>query len=107
MHIRYGFDIGISFQQETAIVTLMDVHPERHGDIVEHSPFNADPSRGVQSFVDAFGNVARRILAPAGAFSMRAEGIVASWPTRANPTSKPPMLTQQQYGICRTTCCRS
>ena len=77
MHIRYGFDIEITLPQETAIVTLMDVHPERHADIVEQSPFQATPARGMQTFVDAFGNVARRILAPAGAFSMRAEGIVA------------------------------
>jgi transglutaminase-like putative cysteine protease len=77
MHIRYGFDIEISLPQEAAIVTLMDVHPERQADIVEQSAFKSDPVRGVEFFVDSFGNMARRVLAPAGMFSMRLEGIVA------------------------------
>ncbi len=77
MHIRYGFDIEISLPQETTIVTMMDVHPERQRDIVGQSTFHTDPGRGVESFVDGFGNVVRRVLAPAGSFSMTLDGIVA------------------------------
>ena len=75
MHIRYGFDIEILLQQETAIATLMDVHPQRQADIVEQTPFKADPCRRLETFIDGFGNVARRLLAPAGTFSMRAAGV--------------------------------
>lgn len=37
MHIRYGFDIELALTQPTTILTLMDVHSDQRGGIVEET----------------------------------------------------------------------
>jgi transglutaminase-like putative cysteine protease len=74
MLIRYGFTIAIEVQQETPIVTLLDVHPDRRGDIVEESPLRVDPEARVHSYLDGFGNLCRRVTAAPGPFSLSLVG---------------------------------
>ncbi|MDP3255049.1 MAG: transglutaminase family protein [Bosea sp. (in: a-proteobacteria)] len=82
MHIRYGYNIEIQCGQDLPLVTLLDVHPSRRHDLVrpDHMTVTSllDPARVVPTtqYIDQFGNICRRITAPAGGIIMRAEGIV-------------------------------
>ena len=82
MRIRYGYNIEIAYAGEMPLVTLLDVHPSRHDDLVSPDHLSvtslADPAIRVPTrrYRDAFGNVARRIVAPPGGVALRAEGVI-------------------------------
>lgn len=81
MQIRYGYRIEIHCQQELPMVTLLDVHPSRRLDLVRPDEMLVkslrDPGRPVQvdQYLDQFGNICRRILAPAGGVLLQSEGV--------------------------------
>ena len=82
MRIRYGYNIEIFCQQELPLVTLLDVHPSRRHDILTPDDLEVtslrDPSIRIASkeYIDQFGNICRRITAPAGGIALRSQGIV-------------------------------
>jgi hypothetical protein len=55
---------------------MMDVHSDRHLDVVEASHFVVAPPTKVRVFVDIFGNLCRRFDAPAGCLTLRSVGFV-------------------------------
>ncbi|WP_376988741.1 transglutaminase family protein [Bosea sp. R86505] len=82
MRIRYGYNIEILCGPDLPLVTLLDVHPSRRHDLVKPDRMVVtsllDPDTVVPStqYIDQFGNICRRITAPAGGIVLRAEGIV-------------------------------
>jgi transglutaminase-like putative cysteine protease len=76
MRIRYGFDIKISVTQPTPLISLLDIHDDRRGDIVRESVFTATPPVMVSSYIDQFGNRCRRLVAPQGDFSLALDGLI-------------------------------
>ena len=75
MHIRYGFDIELALAQPTTILTLMDVHSEYRGGIVEEMELQLSRPSPAARIVDRHGNVLRRLSADAGPLSLRLEGV--------------------------------
>jgi transglutaminase-like putative cysteine protease len=57
-------------------VTLMDVHPSRRRDILEEDGFHASQPVPVETFLDAYGNLSRRMTAEAGPLALRLEGLI-------------------------------
>jgi len=78
MHIRYGYDVALELAQPTTILAMTDVHPDFRGCIVEETEFEVAPAMAVKRFVDDTGNVVRRLSAPAGAVSLRLQGVFRS-----------------------------
>ncbi|MEN5083268.1 transglutaminase family protein [Bosea sp. TWI1241] len=82
MLIRYGYRIEIVCEQPTALVTMLDVHPSRHHTLVAQDAMSATalgPAGGqvpLSLHIDSFGNVCRRLLAPAGGVRLEAHGTV-------------------------------
>jgi transglutaminase-like putative cysteine protease len=76
MQIRYGFDIDMSIFQPTTLVTLMDVHPSRRGDVIHETTLKSSQTIPIETFVDSYGNVSRRLTADAGSLALRLEGVV-------------------------------
>ena len=76
MLIRYGFDIELALVQPTTVVTLMDIHPSRQGDVVGESGLQCSQSVEIEKFIDSYGNQGRRLTAEAGSLALRLEGIV-------------------------------
>lgn len=82
MHIRYGYRIELVCPDDAEIVTLLDIHPSRRGDITEpewrsaaglvkgHAIELAEPE------LDLFGNIRRRLRVPAGGAVLAAQGIL-------------------------------
>lgn len=75
MLIRYGYEIAFHCAQETPIVCLLDIHPERAADI-KSEKFICAPHREQQIYIDAFGNKCRRFSAPVGDCVISCEGLI-------------------------------
>jgi transglutaminase-like putative cysteine protease len=73
MLIRYGFHIDLDFGQPSTLVTAIDVHPGRWGDIASETSL---PQGKARTFFDAHGNFCRRIDTQGGIVSLRCEGLI-------------------------------
>ena len=76
MHIRVGYDIVYDCPAPTPIFLLLSVRPERFPDLVTPQVMSVEPAVPVHRFRDAFGNVADRLVAPAGPVRFSADFIV-------------------------------
>ena len=82
MRIRYGYRIELVCAHDMPLITLLDVHPSRRHDLTTPDEMKltalADPSRPIAMTqdLDAFGNIRRRMVAPAGGVRLESEGIV-------------------------------
>ena len=54
----------------------LDVHPSRAKDIIVVPELRTDPEVPITAYTDTFGNICRRIVAPAGTIRVYADGIV-------------------------------
>lgn len=77
MLLRYGYEIAVSCDQPTPMVTLLSVHPERLSDIRSPETVFTTPNTPTSTYLDLFGNRCRRLVAPAGDFEMWGDATVA------------------------------
>ncbi len=76
MLIRYGYEMRIAVERPTPVVCVLDVHPERRADVVSEYELSVRPHAiPVRRYVDGFGNVCRRFVAPAGETTISADGV--------------------------------
>lgn len=66
MIIRLGYEIGISCDQPTEMIALLDVHPSLYGQITADTGLRTAPGLPYRFYNDAFGNSCLRISLPAG-----------------------------------------
>lgn len=87
MLINYGCEIAISVERATALICLLDVHPERRTHIESEVPFHTLPSTPSITYLDSFGNQCRRLMAPLGDITMRLDGTIvdSGRPDETNP----------------------
>ena len=82
MHIRYGYRIDILCDTATPLITMLDVHPSLRAEItvpdtmVARSVVNLRENIETTEHLDAFGNLCRRLVVPAGGVVLRAKGII-------------------------------
>ena len=77
MRIRIGFEIVHTFPQPTPLLAVLNVHPSREKDLLIPDRINAWPPTPISTYVDDFGNVCSRMLAPAGDFTLQTDALVA------------------------------
>ena len=96
MMIRYGFDIELALIQPTTLVTLMDVHPSRQGDVMGESGLESSQSVPIEKFIDSYGNQSRRMTAEAGTLALRLGGVVrdSGRPDETNPSARATPLAE-------------
>lgn len=93
MLIRYGYRIELVCAQDLPLITLLDVHPSRRHDLTSPDEMRVtglmDPGRriAVSQHLDGFGNICRRIVAPAGGVRLESEGVIhdSGEPDRQSP----------------------
>jgi transglutaminase-like putative cysteine protease len=73
MRIRAGFELSVRSERPTSLLGLLNVHPSRTRDLLGHHAIESEPERALDTFTDAFGNLAVRTLAPAGVLTLRAD----------------------------------
>lgn len=76
MLIKYGFGIAITVPQPTPLITLLDVRDHRRPDVIDESAFVTTPNVPISIYRDQFGNVCRRMIAPAGEFAIKLGGTI-------------------------------
>ncbi len=77
MLIRFGYDIVMTCMQDTPLICLLSVRPERLTDVTEHEVLTVTPPVPSTLYFDLFGNTCRRIMAPAGALRLHSTGVIA------------------------------
>jgi len=66
MKIRLGYDIVFDAPQQVAMVAMLHVHPSRVSDLLEPDVLETNAGVTKEEYVDSFGNLCTRLLAPAG-----------------------------------------
>jgi transglutaminase-like putative cysteine protease len=66
MLIRLGYDIELQLSQAMTVVAVLNVHPSRVADLREPDEIQISPEVERQQYLDSFGNICTRIIAPAG-----------------------------------------
>jgi transglutaminase-like putative cysteine protease len=71
MKIEAGYDIAFHFPHETAMVLMLSVHPERRHDLLTAHSIQFSPEIVARDYLDGFGNVCTRLVAPPGVLEIR------------------------------------
>jgi len=77
MLIRLGYEIEIECGQPTPMISLLEIHPSRRGDIKRQSIVSTTPPARSSVYSDLFGNRCRRFIAPAGPFKLTYDATVS------------------------------
>ena len=86
MQITAGYDIVYECPRPTPMILLLSPHQSRDADLAEPQEIMFDPPIPSERYVDGFGNVCTRIVAPAGRLSIGCRMSVSD-------TGLPDMLT--------------
>ncbi len=76
MLIRYGYEITLTFPKPTALVCLLSVHADRTSDLRVPEVISLTPSVPTTTYLDLFGNHCRRMVAPAGDFTIWGDAVI-------------------------------
>lgn len=76
MLIRTGFDIAFETEAPVPMIALLNVRPERQGDLRTPEVLQTDPQVPYRQFIDSFGNVATRLVVPEGGITLRADFVI-------------------------------
>ncbi len=76
MLIRFGHDFELSCAQDTPLICLLSPRPERTADLFEEALVEVWPPVPVTRYLDGFGNECLRMVAPAGKFRIRQDGMI-------------------------------
>jgi transglutaminase-like putative cysteine protease len=66
MRIRAGYELVYECPQPTAMLLVLNIHPSRRVDLLTDQVLRFDPAVEARDYVDGFGNVCTRIVAPQG-----------------------------------------
>jgi hypothetical protein len=77
MKIRVGVDIVYEFAAPTSMVLMLNVHPSRKSDLIKRDVLRFSPAVPTRSYIDGFGNLCTRLVAPKGDFQITTDANVA------------------------------
>jgi transglutaminase-like putative cysteine protease len=76
MQLRIGYELAFDVARPTPMQLMLYVHPDRAGALRRPERIVVEPAVAVEDFIDAFGNRAARILAPAGSVRIRYDNVI-------------------------------
>jgi transglutaminase-like putative cysteine protease len=74
--IEAGYNIAFNCAQEVPLILMLSVHPTRQSDLVTEHRIAFSPSVKSRDYLDAFGNICTRLVAPAGCLEIRSHFII-------------------------------
>lgn len=77
MRIETGFEITYDCPASVPMLLMLSVHPSRRGDLESSDAVRSDPPLSVHQYVDAYGNICSRLLAPPGRLRLFADFIIS------------------------------
>lgn len=76
MQIKAGYTLTYDCPKPTPMLLCLSVHPSRHKDLVAPQKMRISPDVEALDYVDSFGNVCTRIIAPAGPITLSTEFVI-------------------------------
>ncbi len=76
MQIKAGFRLSYDCPQSTPMLLALNLHPSRRTDLLTEQALSFAPHLESWDYVDGFGNVCTRIMAPAGRMTVSTEFVV-------------------------------
>jgi transglutaminase-like putative cysteine protease len=76
MRIRAGFEITYDCPAPVPLLLLLNVRRERQADLETPEIVAANPKVPMRQFLDGFGNVCTRVMAPAGPITFSADFVI-------------------------------
>jgi transglutaminase-like putative cysteine protease len=75
--IQAGYDIAFQCEQETPMLLMLSVRPERQPDLLTDYRIQLSNCIRSRDYLDVFGNVCTRLVAPPGLLEVRNDFIIA------------------------------
>jgi transglutaminase-like putative cysteine protease len=76
MQIRVGYQLTYTSSQPTPMILALNVHPSRAADLIVTDKVCTDIPTSAASYIDAFGNVCTRLVAPTGTIRIFTDALV-------------------------------
>jgi transglutaminase-like putative cysteine protease len=76
VRIRAGFEIAYDCPAPVPMLLTLSVHPSRRDDLETPEWLRTDPIVDVRQYLDEFGNICSRVLAPAGRFVISSDFVI-------------------------------
>jgi transglutaminase-like putative cysteine protease len=76
MRIQTGFEIVYDCPAPVPMLLTLSVHPSRRDDLETPDWVRTDPPLDVRQYLDSYGNICSRVLAPAGRLTLSADFII-------------------------------
>ena len=76
MRIRAGFQITYDCPAPVPMMLILSVHPSRRDDLETPDWLQTNPQVDVRQYLDGFGNICSRVLAPQGRFEMISDFVI-------------------------------
>lgn len=75
--IEAGYEIAFQCSQDVPMLLMLSVHPSRQHDLLTEHRLRFSPEVQSREYLDAFGNVCTRLVAPAGLLHIRNRFVIA------------------------------
>jgi transglutaminase-like putative cysteine protease len=76
MDIRIGYDLTVEVPLATAMLLMLNVHPDRAHDLLTSDIIRTDPIVPISLYRDSFNNTCARMVAPGGAIRIWNDAVV-------------------------------
>ncbi|KQT86091.1 transglutaminase family protein [Aurantimonas sp. Leaf443] len=76
MRLRLGCELSYDFSVPTPMIVMLNVHFSQFGNFERPDYLTTTPAVPITSYRDSFGNWCNRVVAPAGPFRLRTDGII-------------------------------
>jgi transglutaminase-like putative cysteine protease len=76
MRLQTGFEIVYDCPAPVPMLLTLSVHPSRRGDLETPDWLRTDPLLDVRQYLDSYGNICSRVLAPVGQLTLSADFII-------------------------------
>jgi len=94
MRIRCGYAIRYDCPAPSPMMLMLSIRPERETDLLTPQVITTAPEIPLRHYLDAFGNVCTRLLAPVGSITFRANFLIHD-----SGDPDPDMLDQPQHAV--------
>jgi transglutaminase-like putative cysteine protease len=76
LKIRAGYDIAFNCFQDVPMILMLSVHPSRQRDLRTDQRIRLSPDVDARDYLDVFGNICTRLVAPVGPIQLSCEFII-------------------------------
>jgi transglutaminase-like putative cysteine protease len=76
MLIKLGYDIRFCSSADVPFVAMLSPHPSRENDLRNPDVIHTDPQVRIERYLDGFGNICSRFLAPQGNIRLYSENLI-------------------------------